>query len=115
MFHRRSFSGFAPSINGSFWRTALTSQFRSELFRSSALFRAGSSHSLPSMRQFFARAIERLDTGYRDRPYFVGQKARLLAAFNALLLVFVPLNIAKLLWVAPPAIADRILFNALFF
>jgi signal transduction histidine kinase len=66
------------------------------------------------MRQFFARALERLDTAYRDRPYFVGQKARLLAAFDCLLLVFVPLNIAKLIWTNPPAIGDRILFNALF-
>src|SRR5437870_3013765 len=45
----------------------------------------------------FATYIGKLDSTYRDQPYFSAQKARLLAAFSVGLLVFVPLNVAKLL------------------
>ena len=41
----------------------------------------------------------------------VGLKARLLILFSWLLLVLVPLNIAKLLWLQPPVLLFRILFN----
>ncbi|MCX6953409.1 MAG: hypothetical protein NTV51_14755, partial [Verrucomicrobia bacterium] len=47
----------------------------------------------------FATHVRQLDSIYRDQPYFVGVKARLLAGFTLLLLVFHPLNVAKLLWV----------------
>ncbi len=62
----------------------------------------------------FASYIARLDAAHRDRPYFVGQKARLLAAFNVLMLVFVPINLAKLLWVQPPHLGPRLAFNVVF-
>ena len=55
-----------------------------------------------------ASYIERLDRAYGDRPYFVGLKARLLAAFDALLVVFLPLNIAKLFWLHSPEIPRRV-------
>src|SRR6187402_1842755 len=61
----------------------------------------------------FASYVQQLDAIYRDRPYFAGVKARLLAAFNLLLIVFIPLNIAKLLWVHPPEIPTRLLINAI--
>ncbi len=65
------------------------------------------------MPRSFASYVQQLDTIYRDRPYFAGVKARLLAAFNLLLLVFIPLNIGKLLWVHPPEIPTRLLINAI--
>jgi signal transduction histidine kinase/CheY-like chemotaxis protein len=55
--------------------------------------------------------MARLDAAYRGQPYFVGQKARLLVAFSALILLFVPINLAKLLWVQPPHLPERVLFN----
>ncbi len=63
------------------------------------------------MFRAFSASIDRLDAVYRDRPYFVGRKARLLGAFDLLLLAFVPLNIIKLLWVQPPAIPTRLGLN----
>ncbi|HVE16269.1 MAG TPA: ATP-binding protein [Chthoniobacterales bacterium] len=41
-------------------------------------------------------------------------KARLLAAFDLLLIAFVPCNIAKILWVQPPGLAFRVGFNLVF-
>ncbi len=41
-------------------------------------------------------------------------KARLLAAFDFIFLIFVPLNIAKIFWLQPPAIGLRIAFNLCF-
>ena len=58
-----------------------------------------------------ASYVSQLDALYRGRPYFVGVRARLLAGFNVLLLVFVPLNIAKVLWVQPPEIPTRLMIN----
>lgn len=55
--------------------------------------------------------LARLDSAYRSRPLFVGLKARLLAAFCLLVLVFVPVNIAKTLLIHPPAFGPRILVN----
>ncbi len=63
------------------------------------------------MIRLFAANVAALDVAYRDQPYFVGQKARLLAAFNLLLLVFVPVNFIKLLWAQPPHLPERIAFN----
>ena len=60
----------------------------------------------------FASYVSRLDSAYRGQPYFVGVKARLLAGFNLLLIVvFVPANTAKLLWVQPPELAVRFLLT----
>ncbi len=61
-----------------------------------------------------ANFIARIDSAYSDRPYFVGLKARLLAAFSLLMLVFAPLNTAKLLWVELPRPMLRIGFNLCF-
>jgi len=55
----------------------------------------------------------RLDTIYRDQAYFVGRKARLLGAFDVILLVFVPLNLVKLFYLQPPALAIRLGLNLL--
>jgi signal transduction histidine kinase len=66
------------------------------------------------MRRLFANYVARLDAAYRDRPYFVAQKARLLAAFNVLLLVFVPLNLLKLAIFPAPSPGIRIAFHAIF-
>ena len=49
---------------------------------------------------------------YRDRPYFTGLRARLLAAFALLLVVFVPLNVAKVIWVDDLQLSFRLTFNA---
>ena len=63
----------------------------------------------------FASSVDRLDSAYRGQPYFVGLKARLLAAFNLLLLVFVPANLVKLFWVQPPDIPTRFVLNMFVF
>ncbi len=66
------------------------------------------------MLRLFAPYVARLDAAHKDRPFFAGQKARLLAAFNVLMLMFVPLNVAKLLWVQPPFVGMRLIFTAVF-
>lgn len=53
---------------------------------------------------------EQLDEAYRDRPFFVGRKARLLATFNFILLVLAPLNMAKVAWLQMPAVGFRLGF-----
>jgi len=66
------------------------------------------------MRSFFA-VLQRLDVVYRDRPHFDGMKARLLCAFALLVALFVPVNVAKVLWLHPPELVMRLAFNAGFF
>src|SRR5215216_2774628 len=56
---------------------------------------------------FFAR----LDSVYREGPFFAGLKARLLAGMTLLVLAFVPLNIAKTIWIDPPLLLTRIGVN----
>jgi signal transduction histidine kinase/CheY-like chemotaxis protein len=63
------------------------------------------------MPRTLASYVSQLDALYRGRPYFVGVRARLLAGFSVLLLIFVPLNIAKVLWVQPPEIPTRLMIN----
>ena len=58
-----------------------------------------------------ATYLSQLDALYRGQPYFMGVKARLLAGFSVLLVLFVPLNIVKVLWVQPPEIPTRLLIN----
>ena len=60
------------------------------------------------MIRLFGEQVRRLDSVYRDQPYFVGVKARLLAGFNLLMLVFVPVNILKLFLIQPPYLAVRL-------
>jgi two-component system, sensor histidine kinase len=56
-----------------------------------------------------------LDFVYQEQPGFVGIKARLLAAFNTLIIVFVPLNIVKIAWGESTEPHIRIAFNLLWF
>jgi signal transduction histidine kinase len=60
------------------------------------------------MARPFAKYLAQLDFIYRDRAYFAGVKARLLAGFLVFLLLFLPLNIAKLIWLQAPALHLRI-------
>ena len=62
----------------------------------------------------FSAFFRQLDSAYRDQTYFLGMKARLLAVFDLLFLVFVPLNIAKILLLQPPSIGLRIGLNLCF-
>ncbi|MET0263622.1 MAG: ATP-binding protein [Rariglobus sp.] len=55
--------------------------------------------------------LARLDSVYRGRSYFTGVKARLLAAFNLLILGFIPFNLAKLFLAEVPEIPLRIALN----
>jgi len=66
------------------------------------------------MLPFLAASVARLDSTYRDQSYFIALKARLLAAFDLLVLIFVPLNVAKLLVLHPPELEIRLGFNAVF-
>jgi two-component system, sensor histidine kinase len=61
----------------------------------------------PPLTSHFAR----LDSAYRERSYFIGLKARLLAIITVLLLAFVVLNIAKVVWFQPPMALARIAVN----
>jgi signal transduction histidine kinase len=63
------------------------------------------------MPRFLDQFLDRLNYVYRDRSFFVGLKARLLAAIALLVLVFVPLNIAKIAWLRAPALPTRIAVN----
>ena len=60
------------------------------------------------MPTLFAPLIARLDSAYRDRPAFVGLKARLLATITVLFLLFIPLNIVKVLWFPAPCSAATV-------
>jgi signal transduction histidine kinase/CheY-like chemotaxis protein len=62
----------------------------------------------------FSAFFRQLDSTYRDQAYFLGMKARLLAAFDWLFLVFVPFNLAKVLWLQLPFIGLRIGLNLCF-
>jgi signal transduction histidine kinase/CheY-like chemotaxis protein len=64
------------------------------------------------MLRLYHAFIARLDVAYRDRSYFVRLKARLLGAFSVVLLVWVPLNVGKLILVHPPEIVLRLILNA---
>jgi signal transduction histidine kinase/CheY-like chemotaxis protein len=63
------------------------------------------------MPRLLDRYLERLNSAYRDRPYFIGLKARLLAVVTVLILAFVPLNIAKTAWLHSPEFLPRIGLN----
>ena len=67
------------------------------------------------MPRLIAHSIGQLDAVYRDQPYFMGVKARLLAGFTLLLLVFLPLNVAKMIWGQLPEIPLRLGLNTLMF
>ncbi|MEZ5413369.1 MAG: ATP-binding protein [Opitutaceae bacterium] len=55
--------------------------------------------------------LTRLDETYRSQPHFTGIRARLLAVFNLVIFVFVPINILKLVVNQPPSLEQRLLLN----
>ena len=57
--------------------------------------------------------LARLDSAYAERPFFVGLKARLLAAILLLLIAVVPCNLVKVALVQPPEILPRVIVNLL--
>jgi signal transduction histidine kinase/CheY-like chemotaxis protein len=59
----------------------------------------------------YAAFVAHLDAVYGERSYFERLKARLLAGFSVLMLVWLPLNIVKLLVVQPPEVPRRLLVN----
>jgi len=63
------------------------------------------------MLRFLSLVLARLSSAYRDRSYFEGLKARLLAAIAILVAGFIPFNIAKILWFQPPLILPRMAVN----
>ena len=63
------------------------------------------------MLPHIAAYVARLDSVYAGRPYFAGVKARLLAGFQWVMFIFLPLNLMKLWWVQPPGLPYRIAFN----
>ncbi|WP_138223327.1 ATP-binding protein [Nibricoccus aquaticus] len=65
------------------------------------------------MLRLFAPLLARLDFAYRGRSLFILQKARLLAAITLIVLAFLPLNVAKVLWTQPPELLPRIAVNLL--
>src|SRR4051812_1540086 len=66
------------------------------------------------MRRLFTAYLIRLDAAYSARPFFVGQKARLLAAVNLLMLALIAVNVAKLAWFPAPGLATRLAINGVF-
>jgi signal transduction histidine kinase/AmiR/NasT family two-component response regulator len=63
------------------------------------------------MHRFLASRLARLDSVYAREPYFVVLKARLLAVLSLVTIGFIPVNVAKLLWVHPPYIPGRLAVN----
>jgi len=61
----------------------------------------------------FAAYLARLDSAYRERTHFIGLKARLLAGIAALIVVFIPFNIAKGIWLQMPFIVPRVEVNVI--
>lgn len=63
------------------------------------------------MLRLLALIVARLDAAYADQSYFIRLKARLLAGFDALLIVWLPFNIGKILWASLPFAGWRIAVN----
>jgi two-component system, sensor histidine kinase len=63
------------------------------------------------MFRLIAPFVNQLDAVYRERPYFIGIKARLLATLCVIIIGFIPFNVLKLLWVQPPYLANRLVLN----
>jgi len=62
----------------------------------------------PGMIRPIKAYLQRMDAACRERPYFVGRKARLLAGVLAIVAVYIPLNVAKILWFAQPQPGRRL-------
>ena len=65
------------------------------------------------MLRILAPFFSPLDAVYSDRSYFAAIKARLLTAFCLVVIVWLPLNMGKLLWVQPPDVPRRLVINFL--
>ncbi len=65
------------------------------------------------MFRLIAPFVARLDAVYAEQSYFTRLKARLLAAFDLIVLVWVPVNVAKVLWTQPPFVSWRMGINAI--
>ncbi|MFH1497418.1 MAG: ATP-binding protein [Verrucomicrobiota bacterium] len=63
------------------------------------------------MLRHIAGCVARLDSVYAGRPYFVGLKARLLAAFQAVLVVLLPINFVKICLTDPPGLVHRLVIT----
>ncbi len=59
----------------------------------------------------FVALLARLDAAYGGASHFARLKARLLAAFAVLMLLWVPFNALKIAWLQPPYMAWRLGFN----
>ena len=64
---------------------------------------------------FPAKLSRLVDAAYDAQPSVIKMKARLLAVFALTFAVFIPLNIAKVLWFQPPHLSFRLAFNLDFF
>ena len=60
-----------------------------------------------------APLVARLDAVYADQSYFVRLKARLLAGFNLLVVLWLPLNVLKVIWADLPFGGFRIAANVM--
>jgi len=63
------------------------------------------------MLRRIAASLDRLDAVYRGQPYFVAQKARLLAIFIVFVMGFLPLNLARMVWQHPAGFDARVGLN----
>lgn len=63
------------------------------------------------MFRFFTAWLARLEEKYQTQPHFTGIRARLLALFNLVIFVFIPINILKLFLNQPPALEQRVIIN----
>ncbi|MBS0631301.1 MAG: response regulator [Verrucomicrobia bacterium] len=63
------------------------------------------------MIRIYDSLVARLDAVYADRTYFIRLKARLLTIFAILILVWLPFNIVKIIWVQPPYLMWRLAMN----
>jgi len=63
------------------------------------------------MLRFFSNWLAHFSEVYRHHPQFVGIRARLLASFNGVLIIFVPINLVKLAINQPPGISERMIMN----
>jgi signal transduction histidine kinase/AmiR/NasT family two-component response regulator len=65
------------------------------------------------MSPIFAPFLARVDAAYANQSALAGLKARLLAGITALFVAFIPLNVAKVLWLQPPEVPARIVTNVI--
>lgn len=63
------------------------------------------------MLRYFNSWLAGLDATYRTEPHFTGVRARLLAMFNVLIFIFIPINVVKLLVNQPPGLELRLAIN----